>query len=353
MPRNTRSLATPVMRRTVGGVTVLVAVLFSGAQGRAVSAPAPVRGVPAAVTPAPELTGQHHYMMSARVRPLLFWIRRSNVGDAIVTRAATPQEARYSLLIGSDPDRAPRHINRWGYIEEKIRGDAATVVGLMSNSDERSVEEAEKNLRMEGRGVHPFKVIHATIDAEQSRSVVTTVGAPADYSFRQVRALLALASDGGSALQSRVVRLPRGTRPGFLTAIAEIIHAQADSARAGTLHAGTPLTYVYHGKFYELRGTSVQLKPTVEMNSSLHPRVVSAQFATKNLADGEETHFALSYAIDGGLAEVPLTISYQPRWWLQVNLVLADGVDSSADSSLRSRKESFGNEGRVYVTTND
>ena len=335
MPRNTRSLATPVTRRTVGAVAVLVAALFSGAQGRAVSAPAPVRSVPAAVTPAPELTGQHHYMMSARVRPLLlFWIRRSNVGDAIVTRAATPQEARYSLLIGSDPDRAPRHINRWGYIEEKIRGDAATVVGLMSSSDERSVEEAEKNLRMEGSGVHPFKVIHATIDAEQSRSVVTTVGAPADYSFRQVRALLALASNGGTALQPRVVRLPRGTRPGFLTAIAEMIHAQADSARAGALHAGTPLTYVYHGKVYELRGTSVQLKPTVEMNSSLYARVVSAQFATKNLADGEEARFALSYAIDGRLAEVPLTISYQPRWWLQVNLALADDVDSPLTGAL-------------------
>jgi hypothetical protein len=274
-------------------------------------------------------------MMSARVRPLvLFWIGRSNVGDAIVTRAATPQEARYSLLIGSDPDRAPRRINRWGYIEERIRGDAATVVGLMTESDEESVEEAEANLRKEGSGAHTFKVIHATIDAEQSRSVVTAVGAPADYSFRQVRAVLALAGDGGKAAASRVVRLPRGTRPGFLSAIAEIIHAQADSARAGNLHAGTPLTYVYHGKLYELRGTGVQFKPTLEVNASRYARVVSAQFAARSLADGEETRFALSYAIDGKLAEVPLTISYQPRWWMQVNLALADGVDTPLIGAL-------------------
>ena len=335
MPRNTRSLASPVTRRTVGGVAVLVAALLSGAQGSAVSAPAAVRSLAPAGTPAPDLTERHHYMMSARVRPLLlFWIGRSNVGDAIVTRAATPQEARYSMLIGSDPDRAPRRINRWGYVEEKIRGDAATVVGLMTDSGDKSVEEAEKNLRREGSGVHTFKVIHATIDAEQSRSIVTAVGAPADYSFRQVRALLALASDGGTTLQSRVVRLPRGTRPGFLTAIAEIIHGQADSARAGTLHAGAPLTYVYHGKLYELRSTSVQFKPLVEVNSSRYARVVSAQFATKNLADREETRFALSYAIDGRLAEVPLTISYQPRWWLQVNLALADDVDSPLMGAL-------------------
>jgi hypothetical protein len=62
------------------------------------------------------------------------------------------------------------------------------------------------------------------------------------------------------------------------------------------------------------------------VNSSRYARVVSGQFAIKNLADGEETRFDLSYGIDGGLDEVPLTIPYQPRWWMQVNLVLADDV---------------------------
>jgi hypothetical protein len=317
-------------RRTMGGVSVLVVALLSGARGSTVSALAPARGLPAAGAPAPGSGERHHYLMSARVRPLLlFWIGRSNVGDAIVTRATAPHETRYSLLIGSDPERAPRRINRWGYIEERIRGDAATVVGLMTQSDEESVEEAERNLRKEGSGVHTFKVIHAAIDAQQSRSVVTQVGAPADYSFRQVRAVLALAGDGDTDRTPRVVRLPQGTRPGFLSALAEIIHAQAETARgAGTLRAGAPLTYVYHGKFYELRSTSAEFKTMLEVNASRYARVVTAQFATKNLADGEETRFALSYAIDGGLAEVPLTISYQPRWWMQVNLVLADDVDS-------------------------
>ena len=323
------------MTLTVARVAVLVAALLSGAPRSAVSARAPVRSLPAAGAPAPDITERHHYMLSARVRPLVvFWIGRSNVGDAIVTRDATPHEARYSLLIGSDPDRAPRRINRWGYIEEKIRGDEATVVGLMTESEEESIEQAEANLRREGSGLHTFKIIHAAIDAEQSRSVVTAVGAPADYSFRQVRAVLALAGDAEATGKSRVVRLPRGTRPGFLSALAEIIHVQADSARAGTLRAGTPLTYVYHGKFYELRGASVQFKPTFEVNASRYARVVSAQFAMKNLADGEETRFALSYAIEGGLAEVPLTISYQPRWWMQVNLVLADDVDSPLMGAL-------------------
>jgi hypothetical protein len=203
----------------------------------------------------------------------------------------------------------------------------------MTESDEESVEEAERNLHRED-GVHTFKVIHAAIDPEQSRSVVTAVGTPEDYSFRQVKAVLALAGDGGTERASKVVRLPRGTRPGFLSALAEIIHAQAERARAGPLDTGPTLTYVYHGKLYELRGTSAQFKPTFEVNSSRYARVVSGQFSMKNLADGEQTRFSLSYAIDGRLAEVPLTMSYQPRWWMEVNLVLADDVDSRLMKAL-------------------
>jgi hypothetical protein len=274
-------------RGAVTGVLVLTAALFSGARGGAVSAGAAAKSPPAAAGSA-SATERHHYVMSARVRPLLlFWIGRANVGDAIVTRAVTPRETRYSLLIGSDPDRAPRRINRWGYIEERIQGGAATVVGLMTESDEESVEEAEANLRREASGLHTFKVIHAAIDAEQSRSVVTAVGAPADYSFRELRAVLALAGDGDTDGKSRVVRLPRGTRPGFLSALAEIIHTQAESARAGAVQAGAPLTYVYHGKFFELRGISAQFKPTLEVNASRYARAVSAQFAIRNVADGD------------------------------------------------------------------
>jgi hypothetical protein len=316
-----------VTRRAMEGVAVLATALFGGTQGTAVTARAPAKSLPAAVAHAPG-TDRHHYTMSARVRPLLLsGIGRSNIGDAIITRAVAPNEARYSLLVGSDPDRAPRRINRWGYIEERICGDAATVVGLMSESDDESVGDAKTTLPGEGSGLHTFNVIQADIDSEQSRSSVTAVGAPADYSFRQVQAVLALAGGGGTAGKLRIMRLPQGTRPGFLSALAEMIHAQAVSARVGTVHAGAPLTYVYNGKFYELRGTSVQFKPTFEVNSSRYARVVSGQFAIRNLADGEETRFGLSFGIDGGLAEVPLTISFQPRWWMQVNLVLADNVD--------------------------
>ncbi len=89
---------------------------------------------------------RHHYTMTARVRPLLFWIGKDDVGDAVIARRRDADGIGYSLLIGSDPERAPRRINRWGYIDEEIRGDEATLIGLMTESDEESIGEAEAHV---------------------------------------------------------------------------------------------------------------------------------------------------------------------------------------------------------------
>jgi len=70
-------------------------------------------------------------MRRACASALLFWIGRSNVGDAIVTRTAAPHETSYSLLIGSDPDRAPRRINRW----------ATSRKGFAGRGDRRRVDD--------------------------------------------------------------------------------------------------------------------------------------------------------------------------------------------------------------------
>src|SRR6266446_1486481 len=163
---------------------------------------------------------RHHYSISARIRPLLvFWISRSGVGDAVVTKRQGPGDAGYSLLIGSDPDRAPRRINRWGYISEEIRGSDATLIGLMTESDEDSLQQAEANIRKQAVGDRTFKIIRGTVDADEAKSIVTSIAAPARYSYRQVDTLLDLAQRDtldGQEGTARVIRLPSGTRPGFL-----------------------------------------------------------------------------------------------------------------------------------------
>ena len=69
------------------------------------------------------VVAEHYYRMLAKVRPLLFWISRDNVGGARIGWLGDQSGSKgFELLIGSDPARAPRKINRWGYIAEELRG---------------------------------------------------------------------------------------------------------------------------------------------------------------------------------------------------------------------------------------
>ena len=274
------------------------------------------------------LAERHHYTIGARVRPLLvFWIARNDVGDAIVTRRRGPGEAAYSLLIGSDPDRAPLHINRWGYIEEEIRGAEARLLGLMTESEEDSIQQAEANVRSQPAGAHPFKVIQATADAEQAQARVASINMPEDYTLRQMRVVLDIArrAVGGGTLRS--VRLAPGTRPGFLAAVSDAM--RLPDARS--------IPYVYYGKFYELRRTRSRAVPGVRIGQRSYGPGIAADFVITNRRDGEETKFSMTYGTAGAYAEVPLVAMYQPRWWMQVELTIDDESGARAQLSEATR----------------
>jgi len=270
---------------------------------------------------------RHHYTMSARVRPLLvFWISKSNIGDAMTLRHQDAGGAEYSLLIGSDPQRAPRRINRWGYIEEHIQGPNATLVGLMTESDEDSIEQAQASLRKQ-ESQHVFKLIRGSVAGNQAQSVVTLVPAPSDYDFRQLQTLLDLARTDQREGTTRSVRLAPGTRPGFLAALADLMRGHVEQWRAShRIDAGLPVSYAYHGKIFELRATKTQMQATVKIGSTVYQRAIASEFEIRNTRSGEVTRFAMTYGSEGSLAAVPLTVSFQPRWWLEVDLALDDST---------------------------
>ena len=289
------------------------------------ASPAPVSGATAQ---------RHHYTMNARVRPLLvFWISKSNVGDAMTLRRQDGTEIEYSLLIGSDPERAPRRINRWGYIDEDVKGPNATLIGLMTESDEESMEQAEANIKKQD-GQRVFKVIRSSIAADQAQSVVTSVPAPSTYNFRHVNVLLDLARQSTHDGRTRSATLPTGTRPGFLTALADLIHAHVHQWKtAGRVDAVAPIAYAYHGKIYQLRAVKTQTLSAVKVGSAVHSHAIASQFEIKNTLDGELTRFSMTYGADEALAEVPLSATFQPKWWLQVDIVLDDSTPGPAISA--------------------
>jgi hypothetical protein len=301
---------------------VVVAVLGALATGLHANAKpaATAPNVPASAQPSCE---RYHYSIAARIRPLLvFWIGRSGVGDAVATRRRAPGDTTYSLLIGSDPERAPRRINRWGFIEEEIHGAEARLIGLMTESDEETVDEAEATLKAQAGGRHPFKVIHGTVSGERATSRVTSIAAPEDYTFRQVQTVLDLAERTSSSGRSRVLQLPAATRPGFLAALAEAMHSTSPAC----------IKYVYDGRIYELRETHRQHVPDVQIAGTSYGRAAAADFVITSDYDGKRTPFSMTYGTEGRYAEVPLTVKYQPRWWMQVSLTI-EGVEEGPVTS--------------------
>ena len=68
------------------------------------------------------------------------------------------------------------------------------------------------------------------------------------------------------------------------------MHRHVDEWHAsGRVQPGGPINYVYHGRIYELRATDTR-----------------------------------------PLAEIPLAASYQPRWWMQIELTLDDRASGPA-----------------------
>jgi hypothetical protein len=266
-------------------------------------------------------TEMHRYTIGARVRPLIvFWITRKDVGDAVVTRHRAADEASYSLLIGSDPDRTPLHINRWGYIEEQIRGAEARLLGLMTASDEESVEQAEANVRRQATGAHRFKIIRGTADGERMQSRVLSIDLPEDYTLRQMTVALDAAKRAADTGALRVVPVPPGTRPGLLAALSDAMRESPDRT----------IPYVYYGKRYELRRLRSTSMPHFHIGARDYGPAVAADFVIVSTHDGEQTSFSMTYGTSGTYAEVPLTARYQPRWWMQVELTIADPDPSGA-----------------------
>jgi hypothetical protein len=269
---------------------------------------------------------RHHYTIGARVRPLvLFWITTNDVGDAVVTQQRAADEARYSLLIGTDPVRTPMHINRWGYIEEEIHGAEARLFGVMTDSDEESIEQAEANVRGQSSGSHPFKAIRATADAVETQARVASIHLQEDYTLRDKDTVLDLAARAVEGGRLRKVSLPAGTRAGFLAALADAMQTRSQQS----------IGYAYYGRLYDLRQVHTRRIPNLVLGKHEYGPAIAADFVITSVSDREQTKFSMTYGSAGPLAEVPLMVTYQPRWWMEIELTIDDARPTAADESSR------------------
>lgn len=288
------------------------------------------RHSPLVAPPASSLpvVAEHRYRMAARVRPfLLFWIGRDNVGGGrVVWRRGDADTVAYELLIGSDPDRAPRRINRWGYLIEQVHGTHGTVLGVMTESDEQSLEEAKARLSPDrGEGTHLFKAIHAIVTADEARAGVRTVRVPHSFTYRDAPVVLDLVTNELARASVRRVRMPEGARPGFLGALAELIHRNVAAQRrsaGSTSRDPISIPFVYNARLYDLTLRDAEFLREAQFGGRRFARVVRGEFESRNRTTGDTTRFELVYGTDAALAEVPVHVVYRPRWWFEVQLTL-------------------------------
>jgi hypothetical protein len=265
---------------------------------------------------------EHNYQVDARVRPLLFWIRKSNVGDGRITwRTGPGGSVGYELLVGTDPARTPRRINRWGYLREESAPQGGIVFGIMSQSDEQSVEEADKNTGGSGDAVHSFKALRQQVTEPEARLTISNVRVDKDLTYANLDALLAAVPDAPS--QSKTVPIAAWTSPGFLAATASLID-EGRTATAATRSVRAMRVYPYNGQLYELHLQGTERIDRFSREARTFGPAIRGKFRVVNLKTRNETPFTVVYGVDGELTGVPLFISFRPRWWLEVECVLSD-----------------------------
>jgi hypothetical protein len=269
------------------------------------------------------------YRLSAAVRPLLvFWIRADNVGGARVLWRNDGEGRRgYELLIGSDPRRAPRRINRWGWEREDAGPEGARLQGLLRKSDEESLDEARTAIAHDGRGGFLYKAIRSEIAGADVRAENTLWRVPRDYSYHDLRELLALtAGPAPEPPRVREGRVPEGTRPGLLFAVAELIDEAVAAATAPgpdrRLLSGRSLPFTFNASLYDLRLRSTDWLDSATFGGRRYHRLVRLNFEHLNREKRTKERFALVCATDGPLARVPVQVRYQPKWWMRVEGVL-------------------------------
>ena len=270
------------------------------------------------------------YRMAGKIRPLLFWIGRDPVGTGrIVWRRGPSGETAYELLIGTDPALAPRQVNRWGYIAEEVDGTSGRVLGVISKSEEGAARDVRAGLGDSGAR-HAFSVIRGITREGQNDASTWTHVTPENLSLHDLNSVLNAVRDVPEEAAHHRHVLTDGVRSGFLAAVAELIDRSLQSHRTSASTVETlrhvPVPYVHGDSIHDLTLRSHERTRRI-VNEQLVAMVVG-KFQTRKRLTGDATRFEVIYGLDGCLAGIPISIKYQPRWWLRVELLREPGTET-------------------------
>ena len=257
---------------------------------------------------------EQQYAVTGRVKLLLIWTGRREVGQARFARFESSDGDRaLRLVVGTDPERAPMRLNRWGYIDETTCHAETLVTGVMTESNEQSVDRAQVRGNDEARRL-PLLAIRSRVSAREAATETSTIIPTRTVTYRDVHEVLTMSPSTRSSLS---VAIPPQAESGFLRAVTSLIQESAAAYRRSPAPpAGIQRLYVYGGTLYDMTlRRSRKTDDTGELES---------EFEVRNRTTGAITQFQISYATSGSHAGVARRIVYQPRWWLELELLLKE-----------------------------
>lgn len=308
--------------RRAGTVVTLAVTFLLGVQAvPAVPAP-PAGGVPQASGAGSRQVFEHRYRVIGKVRLLLFWASRDNVGSARMTARGDGEASTLTFLVGSDPQRAPRQLNEWSYVREEVSSTQADVFAL-SSLDPATLPR-RPDTRVEG---DVFGVSCASIAGDAVRSAQTRILAPG-VTYRMFDRLLDRVA-ASAAWQRQDMPRPSGAKAGFLTAMQHVLRSgwlDVDSRQARK-----PVTYVYNNAVYDLTIRDVDQFGPTRVGGRTFDRLIRTDFSVRKRGTRDVSRFSVTYSPEQGGSVLPVQIFYQPSFWLRIELRLDDDVDAPAD----------------------
>jgi hypothetical protein len=189
----------------------------------------------------------------------------------------------------------------------------------MSQSDERSVEEADKKTSRPD-GVHAFKALRQSLTGSQAQVTVSDVRVQKDLTYADLDVLLSAVPAAPS--KTRTVAMPQWNAPGFLAATASLMEEGRTATGKGAKAQHLIRTYPYNGQLYDLQLRSADHVDGHTREGRSFGPAIRGGFRVVNRTTGEETPFTVVYGVEGDLAGVPLLISWRPQWWLEIECAL-------------------------------
>jgi hypothetical protein len=304
---------------------------------------------------------EYDYMMTARVHLLFFWAGKDDVGGGYIRRGVSAEDPRMEIiqvLFGSDPEKAPRAINRWGagteisWHKEPVASShaedvtASAFFGFMKSSQGKSAAEMQAELGREKQlGLHAFTGILSRVEPARAISLVVPLQSETDFSLRDYHRAepLMLEHLATSARPPRSLQEPQRCQRSaeFLASVAELIDAAIDGARAPVSRC-----YIYDAQentLFLARVTPQESLPVrlhgpdnVVLLDATYRKVLQLDFVSTHKLTGKQVDFKVYVGSEGTRRGVPVQICYQPNWWFEVILNLVPEKPARSDSAAAS-----------------